>query len=121
MIKTFTATSISVEDDGLMTLAVFNEQDDYLFFQCPIEQKDWDTGVYVEFNDQHHGGYDVVSSIDLNLSQLSVALKSPLLGLPDVDGFEIALDCEADAVRAFAHQLVAGFKDRLATVNCQLS
>lgn len=121
MIEKFKATSISIdEQEGQMILALFNAHDEYLFFQCPLESKDWDNGVYVEFKDQRHGAFDVLSVIDLSPQRLQLALKSPLFALPDVLGFEIALDCDADAVSALAEQLRAGFEGRSVQLNCQL-
>lgn len=121
MIETFKATSISIDEhEGQMTLAVFNEHNEYLFFQCPLEQKDWDSGVYVEFNKQSHGAFDVVSSITIAAKRLQVELKSPLFALPDVLGFDITLECEPQAISALALQLLAGFQDRSAQVNNQL-
>lgn len=121
MIETFKATSISIdEQEGQMTLAVFNEDDDYLFFQCPLEQKDWDNGVYVECNKQSHGGFDVVNIITIGAERLNITLKSPLFALPDVNGFDIELDCEPQKIRALAVQLQAAFDGRSAHINSLL-
>lgn len=121
MIETFIATSISIdEQEGQMALALFNNHDDYLFFQCPLDEKEWDNGVYVEFKDQRHGGFDVVSAVELSAKHLKLQLKSPLFALPDVLAFDISVDCDRAMIEALAVQLQAAFQGRSVQVDCQL-
>ena len=121
MKETFQAKAISIEtDQGLQSLALFNDNDQYLFFQCPLEKKDWNNGVYLEFADENQGGYDVISAIDITVRRLQVSLKSPLLGLPDVDTIEVMLEVDGEQLKALANHLQHAFVSRLAEVTVQL-
>lgn len=117
MIKTFTADDLSQEiQDGFDIIAFYND-DDYLFIQRYQQHGSAeDDGVYIEFKDSLHCGFDVIQSIALVEKQIHIQLKSPLYQLPSVTGFTIeceALEAQRSALSAVLQQM---FSDRLVSL-----
>ena len=108
-----TESSHSVELDCDI-LAFYNDEH-YIFFQRYQEHgHKEDDGVYVEYNDALHSGYDLVKKIVISNDKLEVLLNTSLYKLHDVDGFVI--DLKAHAVVNHQSLLQAMFDDRLAEV-----
>lgn len=117
MIKTFTADNLSQEvQDGFDIIAFYND-DDYLFIQRHQQHGGTeDEGVYIEFKDSLHCGFDVIQSIELAEKQVRIQLKSPLYQLSSVTGF--AIECKALEKQraALSEGIRKMFKDRLVNI-----
>lgn len=113
MREAFNATGVSIgSEDDQLTLAVFNDNN-YVFFQSSTDKKHFNDGVYVEYQEQVQGGFDVIKRISLSHECLTIDLKSPLLKLPDVEGFDITLNCDEAELVLFGRELQSVFDGRL--------
>lgn len=113
----FTATDSSHQlEQGYNVLAFFND-DEYVFLQRleEIGHKE-DDGVYLEYNNQIHAGYDVIAAIELSLQQLKITLTSPLYQLPGVDTVIINVELSEQQLASYGELLVQLFTDRVVEV-----
>lgn len=114
MSATFCATALSIEThQGEQVLALFNDSDDYLFLQAPLDEAQRGDGVYIELNHENCGGYDVLAALSLNHACLQLSLKSPLTGM---DEHEITVQlslADSGKLPAFGKALAAMFAGRL--------
>ena len=107
--------SYQIEGDNQI-LAFFNDQN-YVFFQrhCEPGHKE-DDGVYIELNNEQHGGFDVIEAVTLSCSQLAISLKSPLYKMPAVNRIVVDVDLSVSKLQEYGQRLQQLFEQRLVTV-----
>lgn len=113
----FTATEVSLQlEQGYHVLAFYND-DEYLFLQRleEIGHKE-DDGVYVEYKDPLHAGFDVVDQVKLSPKQFTLRLKSPLYKLPGVNEFIVDITITEQDCQRYGGLLQTLFADRLVDV-----
>tara|TARA_R110000868_G_scaffold159_3_gene1718 strand:+ start:105330 stop:105698 length:369 start_codon:yes stop_codon:yes gene_type:complete len=109
----FNASEVSLQlEQGYHVLAFYND-DEYLFLQRleEIGHKE-DDGVYIEYKDPIHAGFDVAASVSLSKKQFTLTLKSPLYKLPDVLSFDITLQLSDEDYGRYGTMLEIFFSDR---------
>ena len=116
-VVSFSASEVSEQLEGDSRLLAFYNDDTYLFFQrhSEVGHKD-DDGVYVEYDNEQHCGFDVVESVSLSQQELTLKLKSALYQLPGVLVFKVDLQLSEQEVQCYGEVLKQIFAQRLTTV-----
>jgi hypothetical protein len=81
--------------------------------RSPQEGAEQDEGVYIEYNDEIHGGYQKIRRCTLARRLFSVDLTQPFRKLPDVDGFDVELDIKDADYAQVCMGLQRIFRDQL--------
>ncbi len=86
-------------------------EDRYLTFR-------WDTerGIYFEADGPDSGAWDCIGAIRVGRQWLNVDLAAPVPGLPDVEGFDVRLDVDADDFATFSRGVREVFRNSPASV-----
>lgn len=111
---TFTANEVSYQQEGDYHILAFYNDDHYLFLQRHIEigHKE-DDGVYLEYNNELHCGFDVIDKAVFTETLFTIELKSHLHQLPGVEQFLIELSLSNEEVGRYRESLKNIFKDKL--------
>jgi hypothetical protein len=68
----------------------------YVTLQRDAEEASEDWGIYLEYDDQLHGEYNCVGRCRIGPETLSIDLAHPLVSLPGVTGFDVALQLTSE-------------------------
>jgi len=103
----------SIKDFDTFTTGVYGTVEYISFQRHEVHGHEDEEGVYVEFNDQLHGGEDVVEKVILTKDTLLISLSAPLFQLDDATGFEVALDITDEEFGVLSKGLEFVFWDNL--------
>lgn len=107
-----TATFTEIDEAFIAGIAVGDGSKIYLTFQRSMVEGPDDWGVYLEYNDQIHGDYDLVSECRLTRDHVEVDLSERLGGLEDIDGFTVSLQVDDETFILFAKGLMKVFQGK---------
>jgi hypothetical protein len=107
----FTATEASFEVEEYALILAVEGSNNTLVFQRDSENSFEDWGLYLEFGEQHNGGYECVSSCYLNRKSLQVNLSNQLGELEGITSFEIVLEIDDNSYNILLEGLPRVFRD----------
>jgi hypothetical protein len=107
----FTAIEASFEFDEYTIIANVEGTDNILVFQRDSEQNFEDSGLYIQFGDQHNGEYECVEFCCLSRKILQVSLSRQLGSLEGVTGFDIKLEINDESYNHLLEGLPRIFRE----------
>lgn|GEM_PF-1777919 len=118
MIIQFSANQAAMDTEyETVTTGVTNGEDYLLFQRHEVHGHEDDTGVYIEYLDQSQAGENIVASVSLSRSMLTVILAAPLFSAghqrKEISSFEICLNISDVQFTALRQGLEFTFWDRL--------
>ena len=92
------------KDDDVVygSLQNFNNeiQEHYLNFQRSLAPEDKD-GIYLEFDGQENGGFNVIKSCELSRNKMIIQLLEEINTLQEIEGFDISINLDDDTFNEF--------------------
>jgi len=100
------------KDDDVIygSLQSFNNeiQEHYLNFQRSLAPEDKD-GIYLEFDGQENGGFNVIESCELLRGKMTIQLAEGINVLQEINGFDISIDLDDDSFNEFRDFIIEVF------------
>ena len=117
MIIQFSANEAVMDTEyKTVTTCVTNGEDYLLFQRHEIHGDEDDNGVYIEYLDQSQAGENIVASVSLSRSMLTVILAAPLFSAghqrKEISSFEVRLNISEEQFLALRQGLEFTFCDR---------